>query len=479
MKKNKSILKNFIYNILLTLLNLLFPIITFPYISRVLGAEGVGKVTFVTSIVNYFLIFATLGIPNYGVREIAKNSNDKKEVSKIFSEILVINIISSLASCILYFLMILSLGFFKQERILYVVVGLSLVLNVFSIDWMYRGLENYKYITRRSIIFKMLSIVLLFVLVRAKQDYVKYAIISVIALSGANIVNVLTSRKYIDFSFKNLNLTRHLKSIFILLSTEVAINIYVNLDSTMVGIISGNKHLGYYTAAIKINKIIATMVTSLGIVLMPRLSYYIKQGMKEEFEKLITKSVQYILFIGLPAVVGLFILSPQIVRLFSGNEFTPAILAMRITTPIVLFLGISNLTGIQLLIPLGKEKKLFYAVIIAAIVNFTLNLILIPMFQQNGAAISTTIVEIVVALIQLYFVREYMRGKIINKYNLRYIIGCALMGASVYLIQLLHFGDLTTLFISVLIGAAIYLVYNIIIRENILIEILHRFKINI
>lgn len=476
MDKQKLLIKNYIFNVILTVLNLIFPIITFPYVSRVLGAEGLGKVTFVNSIVNYFLIFAVLGIPNYGLREIARYSKDKNKVTKVFNEIFVFGALASLLVSALYYSMIFSFDAFKDDRLLYSICGLTLILNIFSIDWLYKGFEDYRYITLRSITFKIVSIMMLFILVRSKSDYVLYALISIIAISGANLINIIMSKKHVKFSIKNLKLRRHVTPILILLSTEVAINIYVNLDSTMLGIISGDIAVGYYTAAIKINKMVVPIVTSLGAVLLPRLSYYIKENNKEMFDKYITKSIQYILFIALPAAVGLFMLAPEIIMLFSGEEFLPAITAMRIATPTILFLGISNLTGMQILIPLGKEKLLFYAVSIAAITNVVLNLCFIPLFAQNGAALSTTIAEGVVILVQGFFIRDYLKGKFFNKFNLKYILGSLGIAIIVYIVKLFSFTPIITIIISIILSSVFYIIFSLIVKEPIIIMLFNKLK---
>ncbi|MCM8709408.1 flippase [Clostridium sp. SYSU_GA19001] len=474
MMRQKSLIKNYVYNVSLTLLNMLFPIITFPYVSRVIGAVGVGKVSYATSIVNIFLIFASLGIPVYGVREIAKARDNKIKLSKVFSEIFLINTIAGIVSSVVYYTAVLSLDYFWNERILFLLLGSLLILNIFSIDWMYQGLENYGFITIRSIMFKIISIVLLFLLVQNRGDYIIYGAISVIALSGANIVNIINSRKYIKIGFKNLDFKRHLKPILILFSSQVATNIYINLDSAMLGIISGDKYVGYYSAALKINRMVLGIVTSLGVVLLPRLAYYIKQDMKENFNILIEKSVQFILFLGLPSCVGLYALAPQIIRLFSGDEFIPAVPTMQITVFIIILIGLSNLTGIQILMPLGKERKLLISVIVGAVVDFILNLILIPIFNQNGTAIAFTIAEFLVLAIQLKYTKNYMKRKIINKKNVHYLIGSIFVFIAVELVKLLNLSDIFTILLSIVFSGSLYFVYCLIVGESIIQEILNK-----
>lgn len=453
---------------------MIFPVITFPYASRVLGASGIGLVTFVLSIVTYFTTFASLGIPNYGIREIAKYRDDQRRVSKVYSEIFTINFLSTIVCTFSYYLMVLLLPAFRSEHVLYAVIGLSIVLNLFNVDWLYKGFENYAYITKRSIAFKLISLVALFLFVHKSSDYIIYGAVQVIALSGSNIVNAFTAKKYVRLFFKKLNLKKHLRSIMILFSSVIVINIYTNMDSTMLGIISGQKYVGYYAAANKINGVIIGIVTSLGVVLYPRLSYYIKHNLHKEFNLLILKSVRLVIMISIPACVGLFILAPQVINVLSGIGFTPAITTMRIQILIVLFVGLSNLTGIQILLPLGKEKKFLFSVLFGAVVDFLLNLFLIPHFQQNGAALSSTIAEMFVALVQIYYTRHYMKGKILNRRNIHYIIASAIMSLCVIGIIHIKMGSVLTVLIATLVGASVYMLYNIISRDPIVLEIINK-----
>ncbi|MFT9077538.1 polysaccharide biosynthesis C-terminal domain-containing protein, partial [Ethanoligenens sp.] len=357
---------------------------------------------------------------------------------------------------------------------LYSVIGLSVVLNLFNVDWMYKGFENYAYITKRSIAFKLISLATLFLLVHKASDYITYGFVQVIALSGSNIVNVFTAKKYVHLYFKGLNLRKHLRSIFVLFSSVVVINVYTNMDSTMLGIISGQKYVGYYAAANKINGVIIGIVTSLGVVLYPRLSYYIKHDLHREFNLLILKSVHMVIMVSIPACVGLFILAPQVINILSGTGFTPAITTMRIQILIILFVGISNLTGIQILLPLGKERDFLVSVLSGACLDFLLNLFLIPHFQQNGAALSSTIAELFVAIVQIYYTRRYIKGKILNMRNVHYIIASVIMSLCVIGIVHMKMGNILTLLIGTLAGTAIYALYNFISQDPIIMEIIRK-----
>lgn len=477
MENKPSITKNYIYNITLTILNMIFPLITFPYVTRVLGADGIGKVAFANSIVNYFVMFAGLGIPVYGIREIAKVRNDKIAVDKIFSEIVIINFISTFIFSAIYYFSIFSnkLTIYKNNEFLFVIVGLILILNFINIDWLYQGFEQYKYITFRSLIFKVLSLVLLFITVRIKGDYVKYAALAIIAQSGSNILNIINCRKLVSFNIKNIDLKKHIRPIIIIFFMGIAINVYNNLDSTILGVISGDVYVGYYTAAVKINRMVISVITSLGVVLLPRLSYYIENDRKQ-FDNLLNNSIQYVLFITIPSCVGLFLLAPNIISLFSGSEFIPAISAMRINIPVILFVAIANVTSLQILLPLKKEKQVMITNIIAAVLNVILNMIFIPKYQQNGAAFSSAVSEFVVTILQIYLCKDYILSKLANKKNLRYIIGSIIIIIEIMIINLLNLNYMINMLISIVIAASTYLIYLIFIKDEIVIYIVNKIK---
>lgn len=469
----KQITINYLCNILFTVLNMFFPLITFPYASRILGATNIGLVTFVLSIVTYFTTVASLGIPNYGIREIAKVRNNHKHVSKVYSEIFSINFYSTLVCAIVYYGMILCIPAFQSQRVLYAVIGISILLNFVNVDWMYKGFEDYVYITQRSIIFKLITVVMLFVFVHKSSDYVIYGLIQVLAISGSNIVNVFTAHRYVRLSWKKLCLRQHLRPIIILFASVAVISVYTNLDSIMLGIISGQRDVGFYTAANKVNGMVISVVTALGVVLFPRLSFYIKNNQVKEFKSLIIKSVHLVLMISIPACAGLFVMAPQIILLLSGAEFLPAVTSMRIQLLIILFVGLSNLTGIQILLPLGKEKIFFYSVLVGAVVDFLSNLLMIPLFHQNGAALSSTIAEFFVTFIQCFYTRKYMKGLIWNKRTFHYVLSSLLMSGIIWCFTLFKWGNIFTVLISTVVGVFFYFSYHFFRKDPLVMQILN------
>ena len=474
MGKEENMLKNFLYNSIFTVLNLIFPIITLPYISRIIGADGVGRVNFANSIVNYFLIIASLGIPLYGVREIAKVKNNKEKLSRSFSEIFIINFLSTIVCIISYYTMISTVKYFEGERLLFLTIGITLFLNIFNLDWFYQGLEEYKYITIRSAVVKLISVVILFIMVKTREDYIKYALINIIAISGNNIINIINIRKITSFTFRGIEPKKRIKPIMVLLSIQIAVNIYINLDTTMCGILSNELSVGYYSNAVKINKIIVSVVTSISTILLPRLSYYIENNEVDKFNDIVNKVFNIILFIGLPACIGMIFISKNIVYIMFGEEFIPAIKTMMILSPLIPILAIGNLFGTQVLMPIGKEKKLLISVVLGSIVNFTLNLILIPIYKENGAAIATVVAELIVMIVQIHYALSFVKISI-NKKQLSTIIISNLVIIIVLLsINIVIKGILVNLICSVVFATIIYIGINLLMKNTIFNEIIRK-----
>lgn len=475
MKKQKSLMSNFIYNTVFTGLNLLFPLITLPYASRIIEASGIGKVNFANSIVNYFLIVASLGIPLYGVREIAKAQDNKKQLSKTYSEIFFINLISTMASIVAYYTMILNVGYFANNEKLFIVSGLLLFLNALNVDWFYQGLEEYKYIAIRSIVFKVISLFLLFVMVKTKEDYINYALVSIIALGGNNIINMLNINKFTNFSFKDLEFKKHIKPICILLSIQVAVNIYINLDTTMTGFLAGDVSVGFYSNAVKLNKMVVTVVTSVSAILLPRLSHHIENNNVEEFNTIVNKALKVLIILSIPAMIGLLFLSREIVLLMFKPEFIPIIITMKILAPLIIILAIGNLFGTQILLPIGKEKKILLSVIVGAIINFTLNLILIPKLHENGAAIATVIAELIVMIVQVHIAKAYVKINLTLKFIFKVAVANIFMIVVLYITSNIIHGIIINLITSIVLGSITYIGINILLKEDTIIEIIRKF----
>ena len=296
---------------------------------------------------------------------------------------------------------------FQSDRTLFLVVGISILLDPLGVNWLYQGLEQYGYIAKRSIFLKFIGVILMFMFIHSPDDYVFYGVTSILASAGSNVLNFINLRKYISLKpVGNYDIKQHLKPILILFAQVVAVNIYTNLDNVMLGFMKTDVDVGLYAAAVKVKTILTSLVTSLGAVLLPRLSYYIMEGKKEEFQGLIKKAYNFVIVIAFPLMLFTIFYAKDCLIFLSGNEFIGATLAMQIIAPTILLIGLSNLLGIQVLTPLNKEKQLVYSVVEGALVDLILNIIFIPKMGAAGASLGTLVAEFVVLTVQILYLKD-------------------------------------------------------------------------
>lgn len=475
MNKSNSIKLNVVMNFILTISNFIFPLITFPYVSRVLGVEGIGKINFATSIIAYFSMVGMLGIPTYGIRACAKVRDDKEKLSETVLEIMILNAIVMLGSIILLFISIAMIDNLNSEKALFLVLSTTLVFNVIGVDWIYRSLEKYSYITIRSIVFKFISVFLMFLMVKSPDDYVIYGAISVFAAVGSNLLNFINLRKIISVHMiQKLDVFQHLKPTLTFFLLTVSTTIYLNVDTTMLGFIKGTEAVGYYTAAVKVKQILVSIVTSLGAVLLPRLSYYFELGNMDEFQRLTKKSLNFVFLISTPLVLYFIMVSKEAILFLSGESFLPSVLPMQLIMPTVLFIGLSNVMGIQILVPMHKEKLVVYSTIAGASIDVILNLFLIEKFGPNGAALAGTIAELTVTLVQFYFLKGFIYP-ILKQIRFVKIGGSVLISSVVTfaVLQVIHTSTFLTLVISSIVFFVVYGIGLLIQKEEFVWEYWH------
>ena len=469
MVKQKSIKKNFIMNVILTMSSFIFPLITFPYVSRILLPTGTGKVSFATSFVSYFTLFAQLGIPTYGIRACAKVRDNKEELTRTAHELLFINFIMTLISYAFFSIAILIVPKIRAEKELYFVVSLNIILTALGMEWLYKALEQYVYITVRSVIFKFIALLGMLILIHGEQDYVIYGGLVIFAGCASNVFNLINAHKYIGVKpVGKYNYKRHLKSVGIFFAMACATTIYTHLDTVMLGFMKTDADVGYYNAAVKIKTILVSVVTSLGAVLLPRASYYIEHNMMSEFKRISSKALNFVFVIACPLVIYFTIFAKQGINFLSGDAYDGAIVPMQIIMPTLLFIGITNILGIQILVPLGREKSVLYSEIAGAVVDLILNALLIPKFASSGAAIGTLVAEIVVFLVQLYALKTEIKEAFQRISYLKILFAVLIATVSSFWILLLQFDEKTSStlksFIVLAISAAIFfIVYGIIL----------------
>ena len=456
--------KNYVFNLVLTGFNILFPVISFPYVAKILGPVGIGKVQFILSFTQYFALIAALGIPIYGVRVISQSTHDPKLLYKNLGELLYIHIVCSVIITVLYIVTIVSFSFFSNDKSLYFLSGLIILMGFTSIDWYFTGIENFKLIALRSVSIKVISLVFLFLFVKVRADYNIYLLISLFSILGNNVINIISVRKHITLSPKGIK--KHFKPLMYTFGTTVATSMYIMLDTVLVGFFSDEKSVGLYSASIKLTKISIPFIISAATVLMPRISKLFGTGDFESLKIILSKSFNFITIIAVPICVGLLILAPELIYAFSGTQFNGAIITMQILSPLALIIGLGYFWGFQILIPAGKEREMLIAVILGMVFNLTLNCIMIPVYKQNGAAIANVTSEFIVTMAYMFFCYKVIPFKISHKpllYNLLSTIPCI---AVVLFFKTLNLNTYYLLFFSIVSFAALYFVIQVKLFKN-------------
>lgn len=460
-------------NALLTVSSIIFPLITFPYISRVLLVEGSGKVAFAISVVSYFTMFASLGVPTYGIRACAKVRDDRDKLSATVQELLIINTVTTTLIYVLFFLSLTIVPKFNEQRELLAIVSFSIILNTMGVQWLYSALEQYSYITFCALGFKLLGLVLMFAFVHSPGDYMIYGAISALASYGSSILNFINMRKFISFKkTSQYNFRRHIKPIMTFFFMSAATSIYLNLDMVMLGFMKTDTDVGYYNAAIKVKTVLVNVITSLGTVLLPRLSFYIEKGEEEAFKNTVVKAVRFVVTAGSALMVFFIIFARESILILSKEPFLPATFPMQLLMFTVLLIGLSNITGIQILTPRGQEMKVLISVILGAVVDFVLNLFMIPHFASVGAAFATVVAEFVVLLIQCLYLKDIIKG-LLKDIRIGKVIG-ALLSASLLSILLQYstsFSPLITMILAAVLFFGTYCSTLLIMKDPFVLEV--------
>ena len=470
--KDKSLIKNCMYNIVYTIANIIFPFFTSVYVARILLSDGVGRVFYAQNIVSYFVIFATLGLPIYGIREISKLRKKRELLNKTFSELFLINIITTSFSILAYILLIFFSKIAKDDILLFYICGIQIFFNYFNVDWFYQGLEEFGYITTRSLLIKIISLIALFLFVKNREDYFFYALINVLATGGNYIFNIIHLKKYINFNFNEITIKKlkiHIAPLIVLAISIFFSTIYSQVDITMLGSITTEKEVAFYSYAHKIPEMIIMLSTSLTGVFLPRLSYYYKEN-RLKFNELVENGIKILSFISIPATFAFYVLIPQIIEVFFGSEFLPAVTTARVFSILIIIKSFGNLLCYQLIICSGNEKKRLPAYIVAGISNILLNTILIPIYGAVGAAIASLIAEILVNGIQIFSIRKEFDFKISYKSFIEAIVSSIIMLYGIYYINYIENILIIKFILNVLCGFLIYCITNILMKNEIIIQ---------
>lgn len=477
MEKEISIKRNVFLNILRTLLSIIFPLITFPYATRVLQPDGIGKVQFSSSIISYFVMLAGLGIGTYGIREVAKRREDKDELTKVTKELFFINLIPTVLSYILLAIALIFIPKLNAYRSIIIVYSSTILFTTLGIEWLYSGLEHYSYITIRQFCFQLVSLILLFIFVRNQNDTYKYALICVFSNVGANICNFIHSRKYINWHAKiTPEAKKHLKPIFILFGMRIAASLYVTLDTTLLGFLTEDKYVGYYEAANKMTRIVISLLTSVPAVMLPRLSFYAEKKDSEAFNSLLENSFYITMMFAIPMTTGLFALSKNVILLISGESFLPAVTIMKVLSLLIISIPLSSFFGNQIFLPLGKEKISLYAMLLGAVINVFLSVILIQVWGAFGAAFASLIAETSITLFYLIVALKNKLFKIKIRSLLNYVLASVEMLIILHLANYLPIPMILKTIVVIILGICIYILFLIILRDKLFIDVINQIK---
>lgn len=466
--KDKSIKINMILNGIRGLLGVIFPLITFPYVSKILGTENIGKYNFASSIISYFVLLAALGINAYAIREGARLRENKEGLNKFISEIFTINIISTIVSYLLLFVLILIVPKFKDYLTLIWILSFQIIFKTIGIEWIYSIYEDYKYITIRSILFQLLSLILLFIFVHSKNDLYMYAIITVISSVGSNILNLINSKKYCKLKItKSINIKEHIKPILILFATTVTITIYVNSDVTILGFLTSDYNVGIYSVSTKIYTIIKSLLSSIVVVSIARFSALYAQNRVEEFKNTAQEIYKTLLTLLIPAIIGIIMLNREIILIISDATYIEATSSLILLSIAIFFSLGAYFWGQAMLVPLKQEKKVLKITIISAIANIVLNFILIPIWKEKAAALTTIIAEAIAFIYCKYETEKIIKLDNFIRIFIKSLLGCVPIIITSLIIKEYISNLLLSTIIIIVLSVISYIIVEIILKNEI------------
>ncbi len=450
-----------IYNIL----NVVFPFISGMYVAHVLLPSSIGEVTHANNIAQYFVILAFLGIPTYGLREVSKVRHDKEKLNRVYSELLVINFCSTVVFLTAYWILVFSVEAFRSNLPLYLISSFSIALNVLNNAWLYEGLEEFRFISLRNAAFKAIMFVLLILVVRKPEHYLRYAALSVIGIAGNYIVNMAHAKKYVHFQLHGLEFKRHMGPILTLVLVNIAIELYSLVDITMLGFLSTKANVAYYRYGSYISKVLLSIISTFTTVLVPRLATTYRDD-RDTFNELLAKGVRVILIFALPMIIGIQFVSDFLICAIYGQQYITSSYVLRILAPVLLISPLGYLLGSRVLLVAGKEKLMTISVAAGAIVNVIGNYFLIRTHQEMGAAIASAISETVVMIIYLVMGSRFFRLHGLKGSVFRIILASAVMCAYLAAVSFLPIDSWTKTVIQILGAVLIYACVLLVMKEE-------------
>ena len=463
--KKRSITSNYLYNLIYQLLILLIPLITIPYLTRVLGATELGIYSYTYSIATIFFLTSALGINTYGQREIAYVQQDKLKVTKIFWELVIIRSFATIGSLIILY------GFsFLTSRysLYYQIFGLYVFGNLFDITWFYQGIEDFKAVAIRNIIVKVFYLISIFVFIKTRNDLWKYILLFSLSTLVTNVSFWLNIKKLVNIpSLSSLNIKKHLKPVLLLFVPQIASLLYTVLDKTMIGIIVPDiRQVNYYEQASYIDKTVLILITTIGTVMASRMATAFSKKDTTLMREYMFEIVNFVWLLGSALMFGVAAVIKNVVPWFYGPEYYDVINLVYIMSPLIIIIGFNNVLGVQYLVPTKKQNKYIFAIVCGSVLNIVLNLILLNVIGTIGAAISSVIAEFVILMIELSYVKNIITFKDLVKIGLKYLIFGLVMFVIVYYSGFLFMPTIYGTILQVVIGFIIYACLLLITKDS-------------
>ena len=468
--KEKKISVNLIFSALKTLMGVLFPLITFPYATRILGPEYIGKIDYAFANVSYFALIGAFGISGYAVREGAKYRDSRKKISEFVGEMLAINLVTVVVAYSLCFA-----SFFvpkwKPYRGIMLIFSSTIILTAVGLEWLYNIYEDYKYIAIRAVCFQILSLIILVTFVKSQKDYLIYVLTIITASVGSNILNVIRARKYIDYKIIfNNNFFRNIKPMFFLFIMNVASSIYLVMDKSMLGYITESDiEVGLYATAMKISTVITSIIASVRMVTTPRSAYYKKSNPKKS-EEINYMSLELMFLFSIPCAIGMCLIGDSVILAFAGKEYTEAGGILKLLMLDVVFACVNGSLVNQFFVINQKDKKAASAVILGAITNLISNSIMIPYIGKTGAAISTCLSELVIMCFACIAGREVIKIEKMLPQIVQSIIASIPIVAIYLFVNNLGISDVLSVACTVCVGALFYFVVLFMLRNKYVVD---------
>lgn len=464
-----SVKKSIFYNVLLAISQVFFPLITFPYLARTLGPEHVGALNFAESMAKYFVMLAALGIPIYGVREIAKVNNDKPTLTKLFTEIFAINLICTIGLSVFFTAAIFLVPQLYDQKELFYWTVLYFMLQVFYLEWFFNGMNQFKFIAIRQFIIRFFFIVFVFLLIRTKVDYINYMMMQVGLNVLLAVINFNNLRKLITIDrhiLSNLNLRRHLKPLFYLFLTIFSISIYFSLDTILLGFLANNESVGYYSTALKLNKLIIAVFSAVTVAIFPSMISLYHNGHVEKFKEMIRQVFFVLVSLSIPAILVLVFCAKEIVHLLFSQSFDRAILPLQLTAPLILIVSLSSIFGFQVLSALSKDRQILYSALIGMFVSIVLSVLLVPHYKEVGEAITILFTELSVCLAFIYFTIKNFKVGGLRKMFLKLFISAIPYTLFIIIFKNIVNNDVTRLLSVTIVSLVWFCIYHLFVLKE-------------